>query len=376
MRNYKIVILHNIISPYMTLLFNELYKLRNDIKVLYMAETESIREWDIKKEELKFPYEIMFKGILNNVNPLNLARQTWKSLNTLNPDVLIVGGYSYSSCWAGFFWAKKNKKKIILWSDSNEEDKDRLFLKEMIKSFFIKRCDAANVCGKRGKDYLIKLRMEPDKIFIKGIVTDNSFYYNETAKARNDRVALCKKFGVPDHNFLYIGRFSEGKNLIFLLDAYNRLNSNNWGLILVGDGPRRKESEDYIKKYAIKNVLMPGFKQKADIPMFLAVSDVFVLPSISEPWGLVVNEAMAAGLPVLVSKRCGCYPDLLKEGFNGFSFDPFDENELFSLMKEIVDGKVDLKKMGENSLEIISNYTLERAARIIVDTINFVLSEK
>jgi len=88
---------------------------------------------------------------------------------------------------------------------------------------------------------------------------------------------------------------------------------------------------------------------------------------------LVVNEAMAAGLPVLVSRRCGCYPDLIKEGINGFSFDPFDNDELFNRMKEIVDGKHDLTKMGRASVDIIKDYTPQKAAKVIVDTIKFVI---
>ena len=145
---------------------------------------------------------------------------------------------------------------------------------------------------------------------------------------------------------------------------------------MIGDGPQSEEITNYIERNNIKNVFSPGFQQKEDIPKFLAVSDVFILPSTSEPWGLVVNEAMAAGLPILVSKRCGCYPDLIKESINGFSFDPFDDTELFGLMKDITDGKHNLLSMGKASLEIIKDYTLEKAAKVISETIEFVLNNK
>jgi len=374
LNSYKIVILHNIISPYKTLLFNELYKICNNIKVLYMAETESNREWNIKREDLNFPYEVMFKGALDNINPLGVALKTWKRLNILNPDVLIIGGYSYPACWAGFFWAKLNDKNIILWSASNEEDRKRSVLKEKIKGFLIKRFDAANVYGKKSKDYLVKLGMKEDSIFIKGNTTDNAFYYDETMRLKAKREALCKQFGIPFHNFLYIGRFSKEKNLLLLLSAYKKLNADDWGLILVGNGPKYQELIDFIDKNSIRNVFMPGFKQKEEIPQYLAVSDVFILPSISEPWGLVVNEAMAAGLSVLVSKRCGCYPDLVREGVNGFAFDPYNVEELYGLIKNVVDGIYDLEAMGKASLDIIKDYTPERAAEVIKKTIEFVLN--
>jgi glycosyltransferase involved in cell wall biosynthesis len=340
-----------------------------------MVETVSNREWNINRDELKFPYEIIFGKTLEGVIFLKSVIKTWEKLSFLDPDVLIIGGYSYVAYWAGFFWAKLNKKKIILWSGSNEEDRDKLFLKEKLKGFLIKRCDAANVYGKRSKDYLVKLGMQKNRIFIKGNTTDNAFYYNERTRLRAKRKILCKQFGIPFHNFLYIGRLAKEKNLFFILNAYKKLNADDWGLILVGSGPLRGEIERYIKKQLIKDVFMPGFKQKEEIPQYFVVSDVFVLPSISEPWGLVVNEAMASGLPVLVSEKCGCYPDLIKEGVNGFSFDPYNIEELYGHMKNVVDGKYDLEAMGKDSLGIIKDYTPERAAKVIVDTIKFVLKK-
>lgn len=374
----NIVIIHNIISPYKTFLFNELHEICHNLKVLYMAETEVSREWTVNRDKLNFPYEVMFSGRVDEVRILRVIIKTWKRLTILNPDVLIIGGYSYPAYWAGFFWAKLFRKKIILWSSSNKEDRRRFFLKEKLKGFFIRRCDAANVYGKKSKDYLVKFGMKKNTVLIMGNTTDNSFYHNETIKLKEKRDELCNQFGIPPHNFLYIGRFSQEKNVLYLLAAFNELapEHSDWGLILVGNGPQKNKIVDYIKINDIKNVYMPGFKQKQEIPQYLAASDVLILPSISEPWGLVVNEAMASGLPVLVSKQCGCYPDIVKEEVNGFSFDPFNNKELFFIMKNITDKKHDLEKMGENSLEIIKDYTPKRAANIILDTINFVLKKQ
>jgi glycosyltransferase involved in cell wall biosynthesis len=339
-----------------------------------MATTEANREWIIQKDDLKFPYEIMFEGVLDNIKTSDLIIKTWRKLDSIKPDILVLDGYSYAACWAGFFWAKKNARKIIIWSSSNEDDKKRFFLKEKLKSFLVKRCDAANVYGRRSKTYLVKLGMPEDRIFIMGNTTNNSFYYDQTMKFKKDGDLLRKKFGLCPHNFLYIGRFSPEKNVIYLLNAYRKLKieGHNWGMLLVGNGPQEEGIEGYINRYDIKDVYMPGFKQKGEIPRYLAVSDVFILASVYEPWGLVVNEAMAAGLPVLVSKKCGCYPDLIKDGVNGFSFDPFDENELLHYMKIVSEGKCDLTAMGRESLGIIKSYTPERAAKIVMETIKLV----
>jgi len=369
----KIVILHNIISPYKTLLFNALHEIYYDFKVLYISESEHRREWEINKDDIKFPYEIMFSVPTDEVSPVSLFHKTWRALNLLNPEILIIGGYSYSAYWAGFFWAKKNKRKVILWSSSNEDDHKRVFYKELVKSLFVRNCDAYNVYGTKNRDYLVKLGAKKDRISMVGNNTDNDFYYNETMKWRKTRDTLCQEYAMPAHNFLYIGRFSPEKNIIHLLEAYKKIGNNNWGLILVGNGPQKKEIENYIQKHKIRNVFLPGFKQKEEIPQYLAISDVFVLPSISEPWGLVVNEAMAAGLPVLVSRKCGCYPDIVKDGENSFSFDPYKIEELYGLMRNVVEGKYNLEAMGKASLDIIKDYTPEKAAEVIKNTIEFVL---
>ena len=312
--NYKIVFLHNIISPYKTLLFKELHNICNTVEILYMAQIETNRQWHIDTNELSFPHRIMFKCALDNISPLALAIRTWKELNFSNPDAIILDGYSYSACWAGFLWAKRNRKKVILWSATNHDDHSRVLLKEKIKGLFVKRCDAANVYGQKSRDYLISLGLNKEAIFIKANTTDNDFYYTRTNEFREKRDFLRMQYGLAKSNFLYIGRFSKEKNILHLLKVYKKLNvEDNWGLILIGDGPQKKEIVNYIERNNVKNVFIPGFQQKEDIPKFLAVSDIFVLPSTSEPWGLVVNEAMARRVKMLVG-RVGVKPDLAITG--------------------------------------------------------------
>ncbi len=370
----NIAILHNIVSPYKTLLFNEIYNLGVNITVIFMAESERNREWNIDEKEFAFPHEFLFRGELDTINIQKMLDKVWKRLDAINPDVLIFGGYNYVAYWAGFFWAKIKKKKIILWSSTNKEDRDRTFVKELIKSTYFKRFDAANVYGSRSRDYLIQLGLEKSKIFVKGNVTDNSFYFNESEKARKLKKLYLKKYKLPPNNFLFIGRFSKEKNIFSLLKAFEKLDTNEWGLILVGDGPERGGIEAYIEKNIFKRVILPGFKQKEEIPVYLGLSDVLILPSLSETWGLVVNEAMAAGLPVVVSNRCGCYPDLINEGVNGYSFNPYDGDELLAILNKILKQKGYLKGMGEASREMIKNYTPRKSAEIIKKTIEFVQS--
>jgi glycosyltransferase involved in cell wall biosynthesis len=304
----------------------------------------------------------------------------YRRLNLYDPKVVIIGGYNYLFCWAALFWAKKNTRKVIVINESHYLDKKRLVIKETIKRFFVSKCDAALVDGTRHRDYTIGMGLEPGKIFIKhgtGPV-DVSFYQRAVSQFRNNKLELCDKLGISYKNFLFVGRFSPEKNIIFLIKAYKRLKeeeAENWGLILVGNGSQKREIEDFICTNRVNDIFIPGFKQREELALFYAISDVFILPSISEPWGLVVNEAMASGLPILVSNRCGCYPDIVQDGRNGFSFDPVNEDELHGLMRSISQGKYNLETMGKASVEIIQEYTPCRAAEKYLKAVNFVMGK-
>lgn len=379
MNKFEIVIVHNIISPYKTLLFNALLQTMDDnFLVLYLAETEGMREWKTDNARIRFSFEVMFEGRLEDTNRFSMIVETYRKLSIYNPEVVVIVGYSYLACWTALVWARKNGKKVIAVIESHYLDRTRSRIRESVKRVFVSNCDAALVDGTRHRDYTASLGLDYKKIFIKGGTgpVDVSLYQMEVSRFKGERKKICKSLGVPQKNFLYVGRFSREKNIIFLLDAYRRIKYEgleDWGLILVGNGPQRQEIEDFILKNNIEDVFLPGFKQEKDLPLFYAISDVFILPSISEPWGLVVAEAMACGLPVLVSTRCGCYPDIVLHGRNGFCFDPFDEKGLTGLMCDIAQDRVDLQAMGAASLEIIKGYTPETSAKVYADAIHFVL---
>ena len=378
MSKFKCIIIHNIISPYKTSLFNTLNKnIKGNFKVLYLSETEERREWQVNKKELKFPFEIMFKGRIEDINPIVMALRVYKRLNFYNPEIIIIGGYNYLACWSALMWAKIHKKKVLIMMESHYLDKPRNIIKENIKKLFVSNCNGALVDGIRHKNYAVSLGLQSEKIFIKrgtGPV-DISWYQKKISKIKKDKIILCKKLNIPYRNFLYVGRFSPEKNIIFLLKNFKNIQEEgvkDWGLILLGSGPQKKEIESFIDKNNIKNIFLPGFKQKEEIPFYYALADCFILPSISEPWGLVVSEAMACGLPILVSNRCGCYPDIVHDGENGFSFDPLNDNEFLEFMKNICYGKYNLEEMSKASLKIIKEYTPEKVAKVYKNAVNFI----
>ncbi len=369
--NRKVVIIHNIIAPYKVALFNELSKLIPNFEVIFVAEKEKRRDWEIDYKAIEFQYTVLFRGSLDDLNNYSIARKTWTKLKELNPDTTIICDYSNIFGWSALFWAKINNSDLIFWLSSTFEDRKHSKIKEFLKHYFLKHFDIGLAPGSRTKYYYQTMGMDASKIINTGYGVNNEYFLNAYNKYNREKYLLYEQLRIKNqNNFIYIGRFAQEKNLLTLIRSFSRLKNNNWGLLLLGDGPQKENLQMYIKNNQLEDkVLLPGFIQQAEIVKYLITSNVFVLPSLSEPWGLVVNEAMLCQLPVIVSTKCGCQPELVQEGLNGFSFEPNDELILTKIMQEFVNGSYNMKYMGETSLSIVKRHSPSVIAQNIVSGI-------
>jgi glycosyltransferase involved in cell wall biosynthesis len=253
-------------------------------------------------------------------------------------------------------------------SESGASDKRRSRWSEWLKSKILTLCSAALAGGSLHRDYLIDLGFESGRIFLGYDAVDNDHFGRsaEAARANADGVRAC--LSLPERYFLASARFLPRKNLVTLLRAYadydRRGEPPGWDLVLLGDGPLRSQLIAECERLGITGkVHLPGFKQYDELPMYYALAGAFVHVSMSEPWGLVVNEAMASGLPLILSKECGCVPELLEEGKNGFSFSPQDVDELTaSLLRMAALSDAEAELMGRRSRKIIASWSVERFA--------------
>ena len=175
---------------------------------------------------------------------------------------------------------------------------------------------------------------------------------------------------LPEEYFLFVGRLAEEKNVTGLIKAWldYRAQGGAWSLVLAGDGPERKAVEDLLAGSAHRDeVFLLGHKSSRELIPLFAFARCFVLPSTREPWGLVVNEAMAACLPLIVSTRCGCAEDLVVEGENGFLFDPGDQNALVScLLRTEALPEGERQRRGLSSAAKVSVYSPQNFGQEIV----------
>ncbi|HTB34245.1 MAG TPA: glycosyltransferase, partial [bacterium] len=219
---------------------------------------------------------------------------------------------------------------------SQSTDHPRSWHKERLKSLVVGRYSTAFVGGKSSADYAMALGMPADRIFSGYDVVDNLHFEQGAQRARADQ-GLRQAMALPARYWLASNRFVPPKNLPMLLRAYGRYRAQAgdgaYELVLLGDGPLKAELLALRAGLGLEaSVRMPGFAQYQELPAYYGLASAFVHVSTVEPWGLVINEAMAAGLPLLCSRACGCAPDLLLEGADGFGFDPFNEDDLVRAM--------------------------------------------
>jgi glycosyltransferase involved in cell wall biosynthesis len=250
--------------------------------------------------------------------------------------------------------------------DSTEIDKSRTQWKELIKRIFIGRVKRAFAYGTSSAEYLLRLGIKQERIVRRCQAADTISLEKWLERAEQFRI----RSNLDNTVVLgYVGRLAPEKNLFVLLKAFSALEHSKRGhqLIIVGDGPSRGELEQFVGDNGIKGVRFVGSVPPEQVGSWMSQFDVFVLPSSSEPWGLVVNEAMFLGIPTVVSRQCGCCADLIQDGVTGFSFSANDVSELSKIIETLSVNPKLRNDIGLAGKEKIAEFTPRTAALQILD---------
>jgi 1,2-diacylglycerol 3-alpha-glucosyltransferase len=312
-------------------------------------------------------------GTSREISSHELKDRLSRVLEDFKPQVMFVPGWSSKAAFFASSWCIRHQVPIVAMSESTEWDEKRSAWREAIKRQVVGLYSAALVGGAPHKDYMVKLGMPPKRVFPGYDAVDNEYFAGKVEEVRSRRPEVRKKLGLPENYFLASARFIEKKNLPRLMEAYalyrkkadlRSPSSRPWSLVLLGDGALRPALSRLISDLRLEHgVLLPGFKQYAELPAYYGLANAFIHASTTEPWGLVVNEAMASGLPVLVSNRCGCAADLVQEGVNGFTFDPHNVEQLAELMLKISDSQFPIPDFGAASARRVADWGPQRFAQ-------------
>jgi 1,2-diacylglycerol 3-alpha-glucosyltransferase len=362
----RLVILTEIISPYRIPLFNGLAKDPNvDLHVIFLAETDpNLRQWRVYKEEIRFSHQVLpsWRKRWNNFSVL-LNRGVGRALTAALPEAILCGGYNYMASWQALFWARSRTVPFLLWSESNLQDRRRgLAPVEFLKAEFLRRCDGFVVPGRSAGDYLRVHKIREELIFVAPNAVDNALFSNAAATVRQNASAKRSELGIPRRYFLFVGRLVREKGVFELLAAYARLGDQlrqEVGLVFVGDGACRSQLEAQAGSISPGMIRFTGFAQREQLGAYYSLADMLILPTHSDPWGLVVNEAMACGLPIVLSWVAGCAADLVRESWNGLLVPPRNVPALAAAMESLASQPRYCAMMGANSAQHISNYSTE-----------------
>lgn len=285
-------------------------------------------------------------------------------------DALWVHGYMRWHHWAAMVTARRLGMKVLIRDEATATSSLRGMLKRKLKRpffFWLRRiADEFIAIGSLNAEYYREHGVPDAHIFMVPYAVDNAFFQVRALECAGQRGHLRAELGLEPERpvILYAGKMNVRKRPADLLDAYARLSPDGQSeprpyLLYAGDGEIKRELEGKAAATGWKSIRFLGFLNQSELPAYYDLCDVFVMPTVFEPWGLVVNEVLNAGKPVIASDQVGCVPDLVRDGVNGFIFKAGDVVDLARALRDILADPQRCTEMGRRSLEIINRWSFE-----------------
>lgn len=345
-------------APYRVGVFNQINKSQNiDADVVFENNDGDNRN------KAWFEKNIEFKNIiLNNKQNMKLYKNKIKNIKKYD----FVLAYDYASIKSITLLLKCCFWKIPYIINCDGAIIKRNFIKDAIKKFFIKRARACFANGKSAKDYFLKYGAKEENIYFHKFSSLYEKEIRQTIIDRQEKLEMRKKMKLPyERLYISVGSFVDEKGFDLLIEAVNKLDRNNKiGFIIIGGGEKEKEYIARVNQYGIENMHFEKFKKKEELIKYYDASDVFVFPTKRDVWGLVVNEAMSRGLPIISTDNCMAAVELVEEGINGNIIKANSTEDLVDIINKY--NKMDFsefEKYGEKSLDKIKEYTIENIAK-------------
>jgi glycosyltransferase involved in cell wall biosynthesis len=283
-------------------------------------------------------------------------------------DALWLMGYTHWFNWVAMLIAKRQGVRVLLREEANLDSHSRGPLKRAVKRVMfeaLKRlCDRFLAIGTLNRNYYLHYGVPPERIFMMPYAVDNALFRSRAACLSGDELRAGLKIEPRRPVVLFVGRLIPQKDPHTLLRACAQLITDRRLtphplLLIVGDGilmdSLRRAAQDVGRDF----VRLVGFQNQTELQSFYALCDVFVLPSLLEPWGLVINEAMNAGCPVIASNRVGAAADLVSPGENGYVFPAGDASALANALHHTLSNPARCRDMGRRSFEIVGRWSFE-----------------
>ncbi len=326
----RVAIIQPTMAPYRFACFSALAA-RPDIELLVIYLRRGSQPYDWAADERMARFERIDLEATNRGDQPGAG--LIGSLRHFRPDVTIVGGWDKPSYFLVTALRPFLGKRVAVWAESTPHDwRRRTLVKDLLKRTIMRRADAVVVPGSAARAYCEGLGVSVRRWYVAPNAVDNDRF---AAGARAAREQGLRPFQAPRPVFLYVGRLDREKGLEVLLKSWGKIETVVEGsLIIAGAGRQELALKRFAEEIGVTRVQFVGFISQADLPAWYGSADVFVFPSLSDPWGLVINEAMACGLPIITTSAPGAAADLV-DGVNGRVVSPGDEVALAGAMSEV-----------------------------------------
>jgi len=371
----KILLITNIPTPYRIPLFNELSNQLVErglkLKVIFGALAYPRRKWISDLSGCCFDYKVLHSRIISlpdGEKAIFDYRDLFKIIKKERPRAIVANGFSLATTklWI-MSWFRSIR--YIIWSGAISLDSsgDSL-LRKMQRKLLISRASGYIAYGRKAKEYLISVGANPGKIEIGINTVDTDFFISHIKKVHDKSNKIDRK-----KILLYVGHLvkRKGLHLLFCSISLLRKKRNDFLLKIVGDGPEKERLVDLAEELDIKDVIrFEGFKQKRALLTYYSEAGCFLFPTTLDIWGLVLVEAMAAGLPCIASIHAGATYDLVEDGKTGFKVDFYDFENVAKKIEWILDNAELAKSIGRaGSVFINKNANLQKSASGFINMI-------
>jgi glycosyltransferase involved in cell wall biosynthesis len=372
-RVIRVVYWNNIPSQYMVDRFNAVARRGNlEFEAWFSSRTESDRSWEVDESSWLFPHRyvpVFGRGRFALAFPTPLFRG--------RPPDVFLSLYTAPGFLLGSSLARRRGARTAFWSEVTYDSwVQRRRWKEWLKSRLFPWADAVLTAGDDGRSFARRYGARADHIYEVPHVIDYEHYAGNLPTPA-ERDAFRAAIGARGVTFAYVGRLWSGKGLTFLLEAFVELQELDVGevtLLLVGDGLDEALLRERCKAKGLENVVFAGFQHDDVLPRFYGASDVFVFPTLGNPFGIVVLEAMACGLPVIASTSAGEIADRVVDGVNGFLVPPANREELLDRMTLLTRDAELRRRMGKASVEKVEGQAPDMWAEAFEQAVEKIVS--
>jgi glycosyltransferase involved in cell wall biosynthesis len=372
----RVVYWNNIPAPYMVERFNAVARRGTvEFEAWFSARTHRDRSWNVDESDWQFRHRYL-PAIAGGGEPTAFPAPL---LYGPAPD-LLVSLYADAGSLAGAELARRRGARTAFWVEVTFDSwVRRRKWKEAVKSRVLSRADGILTAGADGRAFARKYGAPDDRIHCVPHVIDFDHYAGGCRAADFDRDEFRLRLGVRGVTFIYVGRLWTGKGLTYLFDAFSdvqRTEPTEVSLLLVGDG----RDEEFLRARArsgeLRNVAFVGFQQDDALLRLYAAGDVFVFPTLGDPFGMVVLEAMACGLPVVATTSSGEIRDRVVDGVNGFLVPPGDSGPLAECMRLLARDPELRRRMGRASVERVADQSPDRWASAFESAVEKILGSR